>query len=78
VKLKNITLGYNLPTSLLSKIKISSARFFVSGQNLLTITNYSGFDPEVSSSGNSDVDLGIDWGAYPNPKTFTVGLNVNF
>ena len=78
VKLKSITFGYNLPRTLLKKVKIADARIFVSGQNLLTISNYSGFDPEVSSSGSNDVDLGIDWGAYPNPKTITVGLNVKF
>lgn len=75
VRLKNITLGYNLPSNLVSKVKLSSARIYVTGQNLITFTDYSGFDPEASSSfdvGNS----GVDQGAIPQFKTYTVGVNI--
>jgi hypothetical protein len=51
---------------------------FVSGSNLLTITKYSGQDPEVSSKGKNVMAPGVDFGAYPRPKLYTVGLNVSF
>lgn len=72
IRLKNVTLGYNLPEDLVSKLHLSSARIYLSADNLLTITDYSGFDPEVIS------DQGIDMGKYPLPKTFIVGLSVKF
>ncbi len=75
--IKDITLGYTLPTSFAQKLKISSARVYVSGSNLITITNYSGFDPEVASS-TSDRLLGVDVAAYPAQKIFTIGLNLKF
>ncbi|MDN3663878.1 SusC/RagA family TonB-linked outer membrane protein [Algibacter miyuki] len=78
IRLKNISLGYNLPSETLKNIGISSAKVYVSGQNLLTWTDYSGFDPEVSSGGGSDIDPGVDNGVFPNTKTVTVGINVNF
>lgn len=75
-RLKNISLSYNLPKSML---KFGNAKLTLSGQNLLTITKYKGFDPEATStSSSSDVDAGIDLGAYPSPKTYTLMLNVNF
>jgi hypothetical protein len=75
VRLKNITLGYTLPESVAKNI-FSKFRFYVSAQNLITITNYSGLDPEVGN-GNS-FDFGIDRGSYPQPKTFLLGLQVEF
>ncbi|WP_185967782.1 SusC/RagA family TonB-linked outer membrane protein [Formosa sediminum] len=77
VRIKNISLGYNLPELLLSKLQVSSARFYISGQNLFTFTNYKGVDPEVSYS-NSSSNLGLDYGSYPNVKSYTVGLNIGF
>lgn len=76
LRIKTITLGYNLPTALLSKIKISSARLFVSGVNLFTFTQYSGYDPEAST----DVGVfgGIDMAPYPSQKSITTGINVKF
>ena len=59
-------------------IGLSDVRLSLSGQNLLTITKYKGYDPESDSAGNRDLQSGIDKGAYPNPKTFTLGLNVKF
>ena len=75
LRLKNITLGYNLPSNVVSKVKLSSARVYVSGQNILTFTNYSGFDPEVSTS-FSVSNSGVDQGAIPQFKTYTVGVNI--
>ncbi len=71
VRLKNVTLGYTLPSSLLSRVGSKQIRFYVTGQNLLTLTHYTGFDPEVSASG---VDLGI----YPQARVFTGGVNIGF
>ncbi len=75
VRLKNISLSYTLSKKM---IGLSDVRLSLSGQNLLTITKYKGYDPESDSAGNGDLQSGIDKGAYPNPKTFTLGLNVKF
>ena len=78
VKFKNVTLAYTLPVKLISKAKMSSARVFVSGQNLWIITDYPGPDPEVSSNGNGNTNQGIDRNTIANGRNFTVGLNVSF
>jgi len=75
LRLKNIQLGYTLPTDLTQKVFISKFRVFVAAENLLTFTKYHGFDPEISSGGTS---LGIDYGVYPQARVYTVGLNVAF
>jgi hypothetical protein len=67
-------LAYNLPTSLLQRVGIEKARFFIQGVNLFTITKYSGLNPEL---GGSDQTNGVDFGAYPTPKQYTVGLTVS-
>ncbi|QDK81554.1 TonB-dependent receptor [Spirosoma sp. KCTC 42546] len=84
-RLKNLQLGYTLPSTLTKKLGSSTIRVYVSGQNLLTFTKYPGLDPEQQSSDNvnneqfkGDVAVGIDWGTYPSAKTYTVGLNVSF
>lgn len=75
-RLKNISLSYNLDKSIL---KVMSAKIYVSAQNLFTITKYKGYDPEASStSASSDIDGGIDLGAYPSPKTITIGAQITF
>ena len=71
LRVKNITLGYTFPKTLLKKANIDSARIFLSCENALTLTNYSGFDPEVGING-------IDWNIYPLSRTFSLGLNFNF
>ncbi|GAB3931693.1 SusC/RagA family TonB-linked outer membrane protein [Larkinella terrae] len=74
IRLKNIQLAYNVP---LEKLKfIRSAQVYVTGQNLFTITNYTGSDPEVSAFGTSNVRA--DYNAYPLTRTYTVGLNLTF
>ena len=79
VRLKNITLGYNLPKSLISKVGLTNFRAYVSGSNLLTITKYSGYDPEVSSYNvGSDAARGIDLSNYPTALTITFGVNLTF
>lgn len=82
VRLKNLSLGYNLPATALERLKINKLRLYVSAQNILTLTNYEGYDPEVNyrSEGTTDSNrnLGLDYGSYPNAKSYTVGLNIGF
>ena len=85
VRLKNVSLSYTIPKSILKNI--ASVRLFFSATNLLTITKYKGIDPESNSSNVSgltwnnfgtDVQQGVDYGSYPNSKTYTAGLNLTF
>ncbi|MFM6970842.1 MAG: SusC/RagA family TonB-linked outer membrane protein [Sediminibacterium sp.] len=78
IKLRTLTIGYNLPKSMLEKVKISNARFYVSGNNLMILTAYPGPDPEVSSNGNGTTNFGIDRNTVANQRTITVGINVGF
>lgn len=78
VRLKNVTFGYTFPTKLLDKIKMRSARIYVTGQNLLTFTNYSGFDPEVSTFGETNTAAGTDFLTFPQSRSLIVGLNIGF
>lgn len=73
-RIKNIQLGYTLPSQLTRKFFVERLRFYVAAENLLTLTGYKGFDPEI----NADKSNGIDRGYYPQARTFTVGLNLNF
>ncbi|MFT4168293.1 MAG: TonB-dependent receptor [Dysgonomonas sp.] len=75
LRLKNMQFGYTLPGNLTRKYFVSSLRLFVAAENLLTITKYHGFDPEISSGGTS---LGVDRGVYPQARVFTVGVNLAF
>lgn len=77
LRLKTISLGYNVPAKALKKCSLSSARIFISGENLLTFTSYSGYDPEVSVR-NSALTPGFDYSAYPRAYNFSVGLNIGF
>ena len=74
-RLKNIQLGYTLPEKLTKKALVSSLRLYVSAENLLTLTSYRGYDPEISSGGTS---LGVDYGVYPQARTFLFGFNLKF
>ncbi len=78
IKLKNVSFGYTVPANVLSRVKITSARFYVSGTNLYIFTNYPGPDPEVSSNGNSTGAPGVDRNTIANGRTITVGLNIGF
>lgn len=76
LRIKNISLGYSLPKSLLSKWQIETLRLYVNIQNLHTFTNYSGYDPEV---GSYDVLIrNIDYARYPSQRIYTFGLNLSF
>jgi TonB-dependent starch-binding outer membrane protein SusC len=78
LRLKNIMLGYNLPVSLTKRFKINSLRVFVSATNLITITDYTGYDPETSAYNVNDAMIGVDFSNYPQSKFYNVGLNVSF
>ena len=73
LRLKVVSFGYSLPNDLISKIKLSRLRLYVTGENLLTLTKYTGFDPEIGGT-----VLGIDKGFYPQARSFIVGVNVQF
>ena len=75
IKLKSVTLGYNFnqPFKGINKLNL-----YVTGQNLYTWTNYSGFDPEVNAFANTNGVLGVDYGTYPQVRTFVFGLKANF
>ena len=78
LRLKNISLGYTLAGAVLESIGAESLRLYVSAQNVFTITDYSGLDPEVSNGGENDRLAGVDIGALPTSKTYTLGLNLKF
>ena len=78
LRLNTLTLGYTLPQTLTRKIGISNLRFYVTGYNLFCITNYSGFDPEVSTMRRTNLTPGVDYSAYPKSRQFVVGVNLNF
>ena len=82
VRLKNATLGYSFDDLTLKSLKLSKLRIYISGQNLLTFTNYSGLDPEVlyrsATRSGANVNKGIDYASYPNVTAYTLGLNVSF
>ncbi|MDB5258514.1 MAG: SusC/RagA family protein [Chitinophagaceae bacterium] len=78
LRLKNIALGYTIPKSIVSKAKIQNLRVYVSLQNYLTWTKYTGFDPEVGVNGQNAMSTGVDNGAYPNYKTILGGLSFSF
>lgn len=76
LRLRSLTLGYNVPMKGLSKF-VSSLRVYVTGQNLFTVTNYKGYDPEIVGQ-DFLFDRGIDRGQYPQPKTYMLGVQVSF
>jgi TonB-linked SusC/RagA family outer membrane protein len=78
VRLKTVTLGYSLPSSLINKIKIAKIRVYLSGTNLITLTKYTGYDPEVSAYNRNDAQIGVDLSNYPTARTITFGLDVTF
>ncbi len=78
IRLKSITLSYNLRSAWLESIQVSNVQLYFTGQNLWTITDYSGYDPELNYGGTSNTALGIDFGTFPQPRTFIFGVNIDF
>ena len=77
LKLSNVTLGYTLPSKIVNKVGINSLRLYVTGSNLLTLTKYTGLDPEVSTM-SSLLTPGVDFGAYPRSRSVVFGVNLTF
>ncbi len=78
LRLNTLTLGYTLPRDLVSKAKIESLRFYVTGYNVFLWTNYSGYDPEVSTVRRTNLSPGVDYSAYPKSRQIVFGVNLNF
>jgi TonB-linked SusC/RagA family outer membrane protein len=82
LRLKNLQLGYTIPSTTLESIGLQQVRVYVSATNLLTFTKFTGSDPEMTVSDNSknegDRANGIDWGTYPSAMSLMLGLNINF
>ncbi|WP_460635279.1 SusC/RagA family TonB-linked outer membrane protein [Larkinella harenae] len=86
MRIKNLSIGYTIPASVLSRLTVNTltkARIYVSSQNLLTFTKYTGLDPEIGVNGTAGdasklLTNGIDYGQYPQPRTLLIGLNIGF
>ncbi|WP_018620605.1 SusC/RagA family TonB-linked outer membrane protein [Spirosoma luteum] len=78
LRINNVTLGYTLPRDLVKKVKMQSARFYATVNNLATLTGYSGFDPEVNARRFNPLTPGVDFAAYPRARTFVFGANLTF
>jgi len=82
IRMKNVSFGYSIPKRYLNNLNINSLKIFFSGTNLLTFTNYTGYDPEVNSASGTGIEsnlgIGVDNGCYPQARTFTLGLNMSF
>ena len=78
LRLKNLTLGYSLPQAIARIIRLKQLRVYVSANNLVTWTKYTGYDPDVSKNEQSTLTQGVDYGAYPNAKSFLAGINITF
>jgi hypothetical protein len=81
VRLKNIRIGYNFPAKILSVVKLKSVTAYITLNNIITWTKYSGFDPEVNSgtaAGITNNNIGSDIGSYPRANTLLFGLKVGF
>ena len=77
-RMKNLSIGYSLPADMAAKLHMRKLRIFAAAQNLVTITNYKGFDPEVSTFNSTPASAGTDFLTAPQAKTFTFGVNVGF
>ena len=77
LRLRNLQIGWNLPKDLCAKAKMTDVKVYLTGNNLFTVTNYRGFDPDIGTSGWI-LDTGIDKGFYPNNRSFGAGINVSF
>ncbi|MBT1690099.1 SusC/RagA family TonB-linked outer membrane protein [Dawidia soli] len=78
LRLNTLTMGYTIPSSLTSRLHIQSLRLYATAYNVFVWTNYSGFDPEVSTRRNTALTPGVDYSAYPRSRQLVFGLNLNF
>ena len=84
IRLKNLQIGYTLPNSLTQKAHINKIRIYFSGTNLLTLTKYTGLDPEMTTNNNVtpgqgvDIVRNVDWGTFPTAISYNLGINLTF
>ncbi|TLU92331.1 TonB-dependent receptor [Dyadobacter sediminis] len=78
LRLKNFTLGYAVPKSVTDKVKLSNARFYITGQNIVTFTKYKGLNPELGYVGDTGRQLNVDYAQYPLARTWTLGATLSF
>jgi hypothetical protein len=78
LRIRNITLAYNIPAKALKNLKLDGLRLYTSVNNAFTFTSYKGWDPEVNSSGSNVLSNGIDQGGYPVARSFIFGVNLKF
>ncbi|MDX2048824.1 MAG: TonB-dependent receptor [Chitinophagaceae bacterium] len=78
IRFSNVTLGYTLPKRLLNSLKITTFRLFATVNNLATITNYSGFDPDINTRRSDPLTPGVDFAGYPHSRVWTFGVNITF
>jgi TonB-linked SusC/RagA family outer membrane protein len=78
LRIQNITLGYNVPVKWAGKAKMTNARIYISAQNIYTFTDYSGYDPEIGAFNKNALSQNVDNGHYPNPRSLTIGANIEF
>jgi hypothetical protein len=78
LRINNVTIGYSLPKAVVSRVKLSQVRFYVTLNNLYTFTNYTGYDPEVNTRRTTPLTPGVDYAAYPRSRAFLFGMNLSF
>jgi hypothetical protein len=78
IRLKTLTLSYSFDKSTIGPIGFQKVRLFASGTNLFTVTDYTGYDPEVAAFPTNDATVGVDLSAYPPSKTYTLGVELTF
>ncbi|NML64347.1 TonB-dependent receptor [Hymenobacter sp. RP-2-7] len=78
LRCSNLTLGYNLPTSLLSRVRVSALRVYLNANNVFTLTTYKGYNPEVDYNNGANLAPGVDYGKYPLARGYNVGVRVSF
>ncbi len=78
IRINNVTLAYNVPRSLIAKIKMTNLRIYATVNNLATITGYTGYDPDANTRRGDVTTFGVDYAAYPRSRTFVAGLNISF
>jgi len=78
IRLNTLSLGYTIPQELVKKVHLQNLRLYVSAYNVFTLTNYTGFDPEVSARRNTPLTPGVDYSAYPKSRQLLFGINLSF
>ncbi len=78
LRIKDVTISYDFPENMTRKFSCNALQVYISAKNAHTFTNYSGYDPEVSRFGQNNLSMGADYGSYPVPRLYMLGLKINF